>query len=240
MTESGRGGPSRPPAATSPARSRASRDADHDETPPLADAITAAIREASRPRRPRDARPVHGRARRARGPPDVAVRRRHALVQTGVILAAVIGADTEPRCRRTGWGARRYRTTMPPHRMGGAPIPNHEAPHRMGGHGNAQRAHERDDTGGQGRHRRPKDGRQQERSGRGGTAPTSARPRYAADPDRRPRCHRRTSSSTPTRLAQVAGAGSTDRHTRESAAEPPQRPPPRPRSSVSDREEAAD
>ena len=55
-----------------------------------------------------------------------------------------------------------------------------------------------------------------ERSGRGGTAPTSARPRYAADPDRRPRCHRRTSSSTPTRLAQV-GTGSIDGVTGTSA-----------------------
>ena len=59
-------------------------------------------RHGSRPRRPRDARPVQGP-----GSPssktrlDVAVRRRaNALVQTGVILAAVIGADTEPRCRR--------------------------------------------------------------------------------------------------------------------------------------------
>ena len=174
-----------------------------------------------------------GRARRARKPPpDVAVRRRHALVQTGVILGR--------RHRR------RHRTTMPPHRMGGAPIPNHEAPHRMGGHGNTQRsaaqdgrARERTESPRTRRHGRkgpapPAERRTTaERSGRGGTAPTSARPRYAADPDRRPRCHRRTSSSTPTRLAQVAGAGSTDRHTRESAAEPPQRPPPRPRSSVS-------
>ena len=138
-----------------------------------------------------------GRARRARNPPDVAVRRRHALVQTGVILAAVIGADTEPRCRRTGWA--------------GAPIPNHEAPHRMGGHGNAQRAHERDDTGGQGRHCRPKDGRQRSGADAGAQPPRPPVPATPQTPTVDRDAHRRTSSSTPTRLAQVAGAGSTDR-----------------------------
>ena len=81
---------------------------------------------------------------------------------SGVILAAVIGADTEPRCRRTGWGrARRYRTTKR---------------RRMGGPGNAQRAHERDDTGGQGRHRRPKDGRQRSGADAGAQPPRPPAP----------------------------------------------------------------
>ena len=125
-----------------------------------------------------------GRARRARNPPDVAVRRRHARADR-----------RDPRRRHR----RRDRTTTPPHRMGG-----HGRAHERDDTGGA---HERDDTGGQGRAAPAERRTTAERSGRGGTAPTSARPRYAAAPDRRPRCHRRTSSSTPTRLAQV-GTGS--------------------------------
>ena len=75
-----------------------------------------------RPRRPRDARPVQGPGSPSSKPRLTWRFAGAMLAQTGVILAAVIGADTELRRRRTGWGE--------------------GAPHRMGGHGNAQRAHE--------------------------------------------------------------------------------------------------
>ena len=122
---------------------------------------------------------------------------------------------------------------MPPHRMGGAPIPNHEAPHRMGGHGNAQRAHERDDTGGKGRHRRPKDGRQRSGADAGAQPPRPPAPATPQTPtvdrdatDARQAVHRQGSPRSPERARQIV--------TLERA--PPSRrkgPPPRPRSSVS-------
>ena len=107
-----------------------------------------------------------GRARRARNSPDVAVRRRHARADR-----------RDPRRRHR----RRHRTTTPPHRMGGG---------RAAQDGRARERTESPRTettreeptnetttrGGQGRHRRPKDGRQRSGADAGAQPPRPPAP----------------------------------------------------------------
>ena len=96
------------------------------------------------------------------------------LAQTGVILAAVIGADTEPRRRRTGWWE-------------GAPIQNHDAPHRMGGHGKTHRKPRTRQHGRTGPAPPAEDGRQRSGADAGAQPPRPPAPATPQTPTADPR-----------------------------------------------------
>ena len=148
-----------------------------------------------------------GRARRARNPPDVAVRRRHARAdRRDSSPPSSAPRPNHDAAAQDGGRARRYRTTT--RRTGWA-------------RENAQKATNettREDRAGTAGRRRTT----AERSGRGGTAPTSARPRYAADPDRRPAPGARASRRPKPRRPRHGGA----RAGRTRAASPPRPPGP--------------